>query len=145
MGLIVLAPNGRTLGVVATNSLYEDFETYGRAPDRNSLSVRLLGPNDSYGWVAHFREDHSGEEARWSTVYGVMGNSVKPLATFISHHHNPMACQDEGSKVCTNLFSTMQFDKSASGHRFYPIKLRAHGNKKGRPFDRRYRAVFHET
>jgi len=55
LGLIVLTPNGANLGVVATNDLYEWFQTYNRPPQHDSITIRQLGPNGAYGWVAKYR------------------------------------------------------------------------------------------
>jgi hypothetical protein len=52
LGLIVLTPNGATLGVVATNDLYEWFQTYNRPPKHDAITIHRLGPNGAYGWVA---------------------------------------------------------------------------------------------
>ena len=71
--LIVLTPNGENLGVIATSGLYEGYETYGRVPGRDAVSVRELGPNGAYGWIAKAGEDHSGQQYKWSRVYGVVG------------------------------------------------------------------------
>ena len=68
LGLIVLTPNGANLGVVATNDLYEGYDTYGGYPGRYrpssdaSVTVHKLGPNGTYGWVANLGEVHSGSE-----------------------------------------------------------------------------------
>ena len=43
-GLIVLTPRGAHLGAVATNNLYEGFETYGRYPRPESVTIHRLGP-----------------------------------------------------------------------------------------------------
>ena len=45
LGLIVLTQNGANLGVVATNSLYEWFQTYNRPPNHNAIAIQRLGPN----------------------------------------------------------------------------------------------------
>jgi len=78
-GLIVLTPNGANLDVVATNDLYEGFETYGGYPQHDAVTIHKLGPNGAYGWVAKLVDQHSGYDIRWVQVYGVIGNSVKSL------------------------------------------------------------------
>ncbi len=75
LGLIVLTPNGANLSVVAT-TLHDEFESYGRYPQHDAVTIHELGPNGAYGWVAELGEQHSGYEYRWAKVYGVIGHSV---------------------------------------------------------------------
>jgi hypothetical protein len=49
LGLIVLSENGTQFGIVAKNSFYEDFGTYGSLPPVDSFTLRELRPNGSYG------------------------------------------------------------------------------------------------
>ena len=51
-GLIVLTPNGANLDVVATNDLYEGYNTYGGYPGHDSVTIHKLGPKETYGWAA---------------------------------------------------------------------------------------------
>jgi hypothetical protein len=143
-GLIVLTPNGANLGVVATNDLYEGFETYGGYPQHDSVTVHRLGPNGAYGWVAKSGEDHGGYEYRWATVHGVIGNSVTLLTTVTSYFSSgePIGCGTEGQERCSTLSVKYVFETHSSASSFYPIILRVSGIKHGRPFHGNYRLVF---
>jgi hypothetical protein len=79
LGLIVLTPNGANLAVVATNDLYEGYESYGGYPEQDTVTVHELGPNGIYGWAAKLGYAHSNQEFEWVQVYGVIGNSVRFL------------------------------------------------------------------
>jgi hypothetical protein len=138
LGLIVLTPNGANLGVVATNDLYEGYESYGGYPEQDTVTVHELGPNGTYGWVAKLGYAHSNQEFEWVQVYGVIGNSVKLLTIFVTHYSEGI-CQEGG---CSNLSVKYTFDTHSSASSFYPLKLRVAGIQKGRPFRGNYRLVF---
>ena len=123
LGLIVLTPNGAKLGVVGTNDLYEGYESYGGYPERDSVTVRKLGPNGTYGWVAKLGYQHGNEEFEWVQVYGVIGNSVKLLTIFVTHF--------SGELSGTNLSVKYAFETHSSASSFYPIVLRVSGIKDG--------------
>ena len=134
LGLIVLTPNGANLGVVATNDLYEGYESYGGYPQHDTVTVHKLGPNGTYGWVAKLGYQHSNEEFEWVQVYGVIGNSVKLLTIFVTHF--------SGEFSGTTLSVKYTFDTQSSASSFYPLILRVSGIQKGRPFRGNYRLVF---
>ena len=145
LGLIVLTPNGANLGVVATNDLYEGYESYGGYPQHDTVAVRKLGPNGRYGWVANLAYAHSNQEHEWVQVYGVIGNSVKLLAlseTHFSEDYGEETCQEVGG--CSTLSAKYTFDTHSSASSFYPIILQVSGIQKGRPFRGDYRLVFDE-
>ena len=142
LGLIVLTPNGATLGVVATNNLYEWFQTCNRPPNHNAITIQRLGPNGAYGWIAKSNEDHSGREYEWAKVYGMIGNSVEPLTTITSYYSNEgmSGCGPEAH--CTALSVKYVFESQSSVGTFYPIMLRVSGINKGRAFRGNYRLAF---
>jgi hypothetical protein len=141
-GLIVLTPNGANLDVVATNDLYEGFETYGGYPQHDAVTIHKLGPNGAYGWVAKLVDQHSGYDIRWVQVYGVIGNSVKSLTAVGSCYSDEgrSGCGPEAH--CTALSVKYAFETHSSASSFYPIILRVSGVKHGRPFLGNYRLVF---
>jgi hypothetical protein len=140
-GLIVLTPRGANLGVVAT-TLYEEFETYGGYPQHDSITIHRLGPSGAYGWAAKLGEDHGGYDIRWVQVYGVIGNSVKPLTTITSYYSDEgrSGCGPEAH--CTALSVKHALETHSSASSFYPIILRVSGIREGRPFRGNYRMVF---
>jgi hypothetical protein len=142
LGLIVLTPNGANLGVVATNDLYEWFQTYNRSPRHDAVTVQRLGPNGAYGWITNSDENHGGREYRWAKVYGVISNSVEPLTTITSYYSNEgmNGCGPEAH--CTALSVKYVFETQSSVGPFYPIMLRVSGINKGRPFRGNYRLAF---
>jgi hypothetical protein len=140
LGLIVLTPNGANLGVVATNDLYEWFQTYNRPPEYDSVTVHRLGPNGACGWFANSDETH-GREYKWAKVYGVIGHSVKLLTTVTSYFSNG-ACGDPGSASCHTLSVKYASETRSSASFFYPIKLQVSGIRDGRSFRGNYRLVF---
>jgi len=142
LGLIVLTQNGANLGVVATNSLYEWFQTYNRPPNHNAITIQRLGPNGAYGWIAKSDENHSGREYRWAKVYGLIGNSVEPLTTITSYYSNEgmSGCGPEAH--CTALSVKYAFETHSPASSFYPIVLRVSGIRGGRPFRGTYSLVF---
>ena len=127
------------LGVVAT-TLYEEFETYGRYPQRDTVTLHQLGPNGTYGWVAKLSYFHSGTAYRWVRVYGVIGHSVTLLTAVIRYFERGAAsgCGTE----CSKLSAKYAFETHSSASLFYPIILRVSGIKNGRPFRGNYRLVF---
>jgi hypothetical protein len=141
LGLIVLTPNGANLGVVGTNDLYEGYEPYGGYPGHDTVTVRKLGPNGTYGWLARLRYQHSGEVDEWVQVYGVIGNSVKFLTGFVTYYSYEGACPEV---PCSDLSVKYTFDTHSSASSFYPIMLQVSGIEKGRPFRGNYRLVFDE-
>jgi hypothetical protein len=155
LGLIVLTPNGANLGVVATN-LYEQCGVNGRFPDRDLVTFHRLGPNGAYGWVAKSQDEHTGTEIEVSVVYGVIGDSVKPLTTITSYLSNSggygirpdlfqlqRAFAGSGASYpLTAISADVVFETYSSARPFYPIVLRVSGLKAGRPFRGSYRLVF---
>ena len=141
-GLIVLTPNGANLDVVATNDLYEGFETYGGYPQHDAVTIHKLGPNGAYGWVAKLVDQHSGYDIRWVQVYGVIGNSVESLTAVGSYYSDEgrSGCGPEAH--CTALSVKYAFETHSSASSFYPIILRVSGIREGRPFRGNYRLVF---
>jgi hypothetical protein len=142
LGLIVLTPNGANLGVVAT-TLHDEFESYGRYPQHDAVTIHALGPNGAYGWVAELGEQHSGYEYRWAKVYGVIGHSVEPLTTITSYYSDETGAGAIGP--LTAISAKLAFETHSSASSFYPIKLRVSGVKQGRPFSGNYRLVFDNT
>ena len=156
LGLIVLTPNGANLAVVATNDLYEGYDTYGGYPQGDnivrpsseaSVTIHKLGPNETYGWVANLREFHSGYDIRWVQVYGVIGRSVRLLTTVITRFESNEAsgCGQEGQERCSDLSVKYTFDTHSSANSFYPLILQVSGIRKGRPFRGNYRLVFDKS
>jgi hypothetical protein len=142
LGLIVLTPNGANLDVVATNDLYEGYESYGGYPEHDTVTVHKLGPNGTYGWVAKLGYAHSGYDYRWVQVYGVIGNSVKVLTAFVTYYSNEgTACPEV---PCSTLSAKYTFDTHSSLGPFYPLMLQVTGIQTGRPFRGNYRLVFDE-
>jgi hypothetical protein len=139
-GLIVLTPRGAHLGAVATNNLYEGFETYGRYPRPESVTIHRLGPNGAYGWVAELGDQHSNHDIRWARVYGVVGNSVKVLTEVTSYFSEDICGDDEAR--CSTLSVKYAFQTQSSASSFYPITLRVSGSYNGRPFRGNYILVF---
>ena len=153
LGLIVLTPNGAKLGLVATNDLYEGYDTYGGYPQGDnivrpgseaSVSIHKLGPNETYGWVAKLRETHSGYDVRWDQVYGVVGRSVTLLTAVITYFGSGEAagCGSVGQEFCSDLSVKYAFETHSSASSFYPITLRVSGIYHGSPFRNSYRLVF---
>src|SRR5260370_12128093 len=144
LGLIVLTPNGANLGVVATNDLYEGYDTYGGYPQHDLVTIHKLGPNGAYGWVAELGEQHSGYDVRWVQVYGVIGRSVTLLTTVITYFESNEAsgCGREGQERCSTLSVKYALETKSSASSFYPIILRVSCVKHGRPFPGNYRLVF---
>jgi hypothetical protein len=122
LGLIALTPNGANLGVVATNGLYEGYDTYGRYPGHDSATVHKLGPNGAYGWVARLSEFHSGYDTRWVRVYGVIGSSVTLLTTVITYFESNGAsgCGQEEQERCSTLSAKYTFETHSSASLFIP-------------------------
>jgi hypothetical protein len=143
LGLIVLTPNGPHLGIVASNSLYEDFGHWGMAVDRTSVAIRQLGSKGSYGWVMNSSKVHFGTASDFAGIYGVIGDTVSLLTTLVTHYDDSGsgACGDERRR-CTELAVNYVFEPSATQSDFYPIILRVSGIKGGRPFKGNYRLVF---
>jgi hypothetical protein len=117
LGLIVLTPRGANFGVVATNNLYEGFETYGRYPRPESVTIHRLGPNGAYGWLAELGDQHSGHDIRWVQVYGVIGNSVELLTTVTSLFST---CGQQPAS-CSTLSVKYAFQTQSSASSFYPV------------------------
>jgi hypothetical protein len=142
LGLIVLTPNGANLGVVATNDFYDWLLNYNRGIRPDTVTLHLLGPDGAYGWIAKSDEDHSGYELRWATLYGVIGNSVKPLTTITSYYSDRGRGGEWPKGGPTTLSVKYAFDRHSSASSFYPIMLQVSGIKNGRPFHGDYRLVF---
>jgi hypothetical protein len=157
LGLIVLTPNGANLGVVATN-LHAPYGSWGRSPERDSVTFERLGPNGAYGWVAKDQDEHTGSEIEVSMVYGVIGDSVKLLTTImsywsnagdgrgirpdLSHWHRDYA---ERTSPLTAISADVVLEKRSSASSFYPIMLRVSGIYRGSPFRGSYRLVFDKS
>ena len=139
-----MTPNGANLGVVATNDLYEWFGPYNSIPEHDTVTIHRLGPNGAYGWIAKSGEDHGGYDVSWAKVFGVIGQSVKPLTTITTFFLSGEAsgCGTEGQERCSTLSVTYAFDTHSSASSFYPIILQVSGIKNGRPFRGNYRLVF---
>jgi hypothetical protein len=144
---IQLTPNGENLSVVATNGLYEGYDTYGGYPQDDLVTIHKLGPNGAYGWVAKLSEGHSGYDVRWVQVYGVIGRSVTLLTTVITYFESNEAsgCGTEGQERCSTLSVKYAFQTQSSASLFYPIILRASGISHGRRFRGNYRLVFDKS
>jgi hypothetical protein len=88
---------------------------------------------------------HSGDDIRWISVIGVIGNSVKSLTTITSYlsDEGRSGCGPEAH--CTALSVKYTFDTQSSAGPFYPIILQVSGIQKGRPFLANYRLVFDKS
>ena len=127
LGLIVLTPRGVNLGVVAT-TLYEGYEPYGGYPQHDTVTVHMLGPNGTYGWVAKLAYAHSGQEYERVQVYGVVGNSVKFLTGFVTHFS-----ADYGDGEETSL-SKIRVRYSFIRKPFLSPHIAGFGHSEGSPF-----------
>jgi hypothetical protein len=144
-GLIVLTPNGANLGVVATDNLYEGYNSYGGYPGHDTVTVHKLGPNGTYGWLAQTFMSHSGDDIRWISVIGVIDNSVKSLTTITSYLSDERRSGCGPEAHCTALSVKYTFDTHSSASSFYPLTLGVSGIQKGRPFRGNYRLVFDKS
>ena len=140
LGLLVLSEDGAQLGVVATNNLYEDFGSFGTVPPVESLTVRELGPNGSYGWVIRLNEFGMGEEFDTNVLYAVIGDTATSIGSIPAHDYQNAATYC-GNR-CSNYSVELLIDSTAKNARFYPLILRASGVKSGRPFNKTYRVPF---
>jgi hypothetical protein len=142
----VLTPNGANLGVVATNDLYQGYESYGGYPEHDTVTVHKLGPNGRYGWVAKLAYSHSGYDYEWIQVYGVIGRSVRLLTSVITHFVSGAVadCGQEGQVCSSDLSVKYTFDTHPSPTSLYHIILQVSGIQKDRPFRGNYRLVFDE-
>lgn len=61
LGLLVLAPKGGNLELIAQNDLYEEMGSWGAVPAEEGFKVLQIGP-DNYGWVIVHR---TGGHWRW--------------------------------------------------------------------------------
>ena len=141
LGLIVLMQNGAQLGVVATNSLYEDFGSFGKVPPMNSFAVHELGPNESYGWIIQENEFGAGEEVDFNNLYAVFGDTIASIGSIPSRdirENGATGCGDQ----CSDYSIELLVDSTAQNATFYPLILRVSGVKEGRPFNKTYRVPF---
>ncbi len=145
LGLLVLAPNGSNVALLAKNNLYEDYETYGRSPSPKMISIYRIGPGDNYGWIAQASEIHGGEEYLWSQVYGVLGDNVALLASVITHYANPMTCESEGRAYCTDVSANLIVDQTSALGAFFPLILNASGKLRGAQWRKTYQFRFDES
>jgi hypothetical protein len=83
-------------------------------------------------------EGHGGPDVRDASVYGVIGNSVKPLTAITSYYST---C-GQSPENCTTLSVKYAFETHSSASSFYPIILRVSGIREGHPFRGNYRLVF---
>ncbi len=141
LGLIVLSASGAQLGIIATNSLYEDFGSFGTVPPADSFTVHELGPNASYGWVIQDEHGDHGEEFDTNNLYAVVGETVTSIGSIPSRDYANGAgsgCE----KGCANYSIELLIDSTAQNVPFYPLILRASGIKEGQPFNKTYRVPF---
>jgi hypothetical protein len=141
MGLFVLSEAGSTLGIVAKNGLYEDFGSWGAVPDADQLAVRQLGAGGSYGWIISTGETHSGTTTGYYNLYGVVGDAIVSLGTIPAHFDDQGSCD----KRCSDYSFELIVDASSGDQLFYPLVLRASGERKGRLFNNTYRLVFDKS
>jgi hypothetical protein len=142
MGLFVLSEAGSTLGIVAKNGLYEDFGSWSTVPDADQVAVRRLGPGGSYGWVISTGETHFGKTTGYYNLYGVVGDAIVSLGTIPAHFDDQGSCDN---KRCSDYSFELIVDASSGDQLFYPLVLRASGERKGRLFNNTYRLAFDKS
>jgi hypothetical protein len=137
LGLVVLTPNGANLGVVGTNDLYEGYESYGGYPQHDTITVHKLGPNGTYGWVAKLGYEHSGQEHEWVQLYGMIGRSVRLLATVITHFASGEASLWAGrARALQRPFSQIHIRYAFIRKLLLSPDIAGFGHSEGSPFPR---------
>ena len=149
MGLIILKESGQSMKLVAKNDLHSPFGTFGSLPDEDQFSVREIGPNDTYGWVASSGWSGQGHTIASSTIFTAIGDTVVSLGNIPDHYDNMGNC--ENGKVmgqdiaCTDYSSTLLFDSTDQGNRFFPIIVKVEGTREGAVIDQTFTTKFDAT
>lgn len=146
MGLIALKENGRSLKLVAKNDLHSPFGTFGSLPTEDQFSIREIGPNETYGWVATSGWMGQGHVITSSTIFATVGDTVVSIGNIPNHYDNMGNCENSkimGSETpCTDYSSTLLFDSSDQTSRFYPIIVKVQGTREGVVIDQTFTTKF---
>lgn len=146
LGLIVFRENGDALKLVAKNDLHATFGSFGNLPSEESFSVREIGPDETYGWVATDGWVGQGHVITSATIFAPVGDSVVDIGGVPNHYDNMGNCENGkviGSDVaCTDYSAEILFDSADASRRFYPIIMKVRGSREGVAIDRAFTARF---
>jgi hypothetical protein len=149
LGLIVLSDAGKTLGIVARNSGYEDFGGFGTVPAEENFEVHRLGAPGNYAWTIAGGWSGQGITTTAISIHGIAGDQVKNFGRAPRGFSDAGNC-DNGINLmthekCTDVGFEPTYDVDSGNARFGTILIKGSGVWKGQPFDRSYRISFDET
>jgi hypothetical protein len=134
LGLLVFSERAAKLTLVARNSLYEDFGSWGSIPDPDNFSIREIGPGKK-GWLIRSGYLGGGRQTGWISVFAVIGDGVSPIGTLPETYSDSGACD----KDCSTYSFDVVLDAFSAEKPFYPFVLRASGVRKGQSYSETYR------
>ncbi|MDB5556295.1 MAG: hypothetical protein JWL86_6279 [Rhizobium sp.] len=146
LGLVVLKENGNSLKLVARNDLHTPFGTFGSLPGEDQFAVREIGPNESYGWVATSGWMGQGHVIMSSTIFATIGDTVVSIGDIPNHYDNMGNCENGkiigSDTACADYSSTLLFDSSDHGSRFFPVIVKVAGSREGAAIDQTFTKKF---
>ena len=146
LGLFVLSDETRTLGIVARNSGYMEFGSWGTVPPEENVAVVRIGGPASFAWAIETGWMGHGIATTSISIQGVVGDQVMDLG------YVPRSFSDEGNcengvnlssgEKCTGVSFEPVYNADGGTDRFGPIVVRGSGIWKGEPFNQSYTVTF---
>lgn len=146
LGLLVLKADGPTLRLVAKNDLHAGFGSFGNPPSEESIAVREVGPNDTYGWVVSDGWMGQGHVITYSNILAPIGDTIVGIGSIPVHYDNSGNCENGkiigSDTACTDYSGELLFDSADTSGRFYPLILKVTGTREGTVLDQAFTTSF---
>jgi len=146
LGLVIFKDDGQFLRLVAKNDLHTPFGSFGTLPDEDQFTVREIGPNDTYGWVATGGWMGQGLTISSSDVFAAIGDTIASIGSLPNHFDNNGNCEDDKvigtGEPCSDYSFTFMFDSLSQNERFYPAVLKLTGTREGKFLDQNFITKF---
>ncbi|OCW56744.1 hypothetical protein [Hoeflea olei] len=116
LGLVVLAPAGERLALVARNDLATDAGSWGSTPPEEAFRLVELGKGN-YGWLMESAYTGQGYTEGGVSIFGVIGDRVFDLGFIGTYADNGGTCGD-GMGACYTHSYEILADPASSAEPF---------------------------
>lgn len=137
LGFVVLLRGDQHFQLLARNSLFEEFGSWGVVPPEDRFHLEPLGPDGAHGWLVETGYTAQGYFTSRLTIFAITESSMPRVGSIPLGFSDGGACVD-GSNVhsgegCSDYDGRYQIENT--GGTYASIQLTLSGTRKGNEFN----------
>ena len=149
MGMAVLRSTMQSHIVLARNSMFESFGSWGQVPAEAQFFFHKLGPMDNYGWHVQSGWTGQGITQSWTSIFGKIDDQMRNIGTVPRAYDEEGNCKDgkhlQSGHPCSDYSYDIQIDTTDRQAKFHQLQLLLTGTQDGKTLNRSFRAKFDPT